>query len=170
LPLAVLRVCRILKQAFDVSVNPNGDEFMAASTIPVRISARPTIRVKATRGVVIGRILSGLAIAFLSFDAIIKIVVIPAVAASSVQLGYPVSTMVPIGITLLSCVLLYAIPATSAFGALLLTGYLGGAVATHVRIGNPLFSHILFPGYVALLVWGGLYLRDARLRQLVTGR
>ena len=68
---------------------------------------------------------------------------------------------------LLSCVVAYAVPRTSALGALLLTGYLGGAVATHVRVANPLFSHVLFPTYVAALLWGGLILRDARLRALL---
>src|SRR3954468_11430363 len=139
---------------------------MATSTIPSHAPALPTIRIGATRGVVVGRILSGLAIAFLAFDAIIKIMMVPAVAEGSVQLGYPVSTMPAIGITLLLCVILYAIPSTSAFGALLLTGYLGGAIATHVRVQNPLFSHVLFPTYVAALIWAGLYLRDARVRAL----
>src|SRR4051812_2087936 len=111
---------------------------MAASTIPTHARALPTIRLKAGRGVIAGRFLSGLAIAFLAFDAIIKIVMIPAVAEGSVKLGYPASTMPAIGIVLLACVILYAIPATNAFGALLLTGYLGGAVATHVRVQDPL--------------------------------
>jgi hypothetical protein len=76
----------------------------------------------------------------------------------------------PIGVILLSCVVAYVIPSTSVLGAVLLTGYLGGAVATHVRVGNPLFSHTLFPIYVALFVWGGLFLRDARLRALFPWR
>jgi hypothetical protein len=139
---------------------------MTASTIPSHTPALATIRIRATPGVIAGRILSGLAIAFLAFDAIMKIMLVPAVAAGSAQLGYPVSTMPAIGITLLLCVILYAIPATSAFGALLLTGYLGGAIATHVRVQNPLFSHVLFPTYVAALIWAGLYLRDARVRAL----
>jgi hypothetical protein len=72
-----------------------------------------------------------------------------------------------LGVTLLACVVAYILPRTSVLGALLLTGYLGGAVATHVRVGNPLFSHVLFPTYVAALLWGGLLLRDARLRALL---
>jgi hypothetical protein len=72
-----------------------------------------------------------------------------------------------LGVILLSCVVAYAIPRTSVLGALLLTGYLGGAVATHVRVANPLFSHVLFPTYIAALLWGGLILRDARLRALL---
>jgi hypothetical protein len=75
-----------------------------------------------------------------------------------------------IGFTLLACVILYVIPRTAFFGALLLTGYLGGAIATHVRVENPLFSHILVPTYVAAILWTGLYLRDARLRAFVSGR
>ena len=136
-----------------------------AIATPVSASARP--RSRTSRGVIAGRVLSGIAIAFLAVDAFFKIFPVQAVIEGSAQLGYPIETMLPIGITLMSCVILYAIPATSVFGALLLTGYLGGAIATHVRVENPLFSHILFPTYVAALVWGGLYLRNATLRALV---
>jgi hypothetical protein len=75
-----------------------------------------------------------------------------------------------IGLTLLACVALYAMPRTSVLGAVLLTGYLGGAIATHVRVHNPLFSHVLFPTYVAAIAWGGLFLRDARLRAFLPFR
>ena len=85
----------------------------------------------------------------------------------TLQLGYPRDSVFSMGIILLACVVAYAVPRTSALGALLLTGYLGGAVATHVRVANPLFSHVLFPTYVAALLWGGLILRDARLRTLL---
>ena len=118
----------------------------------------------------IGRTLSTLAVLFLAFDSIGKLLELAPVVEGSGQLGYPPSTIVPIGLVLFTCVVAYAIPATSPLGALLLTGYLGGAIATHVRVDNPLFSHTLFPVYVALLVWGGLYLRDARLRALLPGR
>jgi hypothetical protein len=91
----------------------------------------------------------------------------PALVEGTKQLGYQPQAMPVIGTILLLCVVLYAIPRTSVIGALLLTGYLGGAVATHVRVGNPLFSHILFPIYVAVMVWGGLYLRNEKLRALV---
>jgi hypothetical protein len=114
------------------------------------------------------RILSGLAAAFLLFDAVMKLVKPPVVVKATVELGYPESTIVGIGVVLLVCMLLYLIPRTSILGAVLLTGYLGGAVASNVRIGNPLFSHVLFPIYVAALVWGGLYLRDTRLRTLIS--
>jgi DoxX-like family len=86
------------------------------------------------------------------------------------QLGYPPDIVFSLGVTLLSCVVAYLIPRTSVLGAVLLTGYLGGAVATHVRVGNPLFTHVLFPTYVAALLWGGLMLRDARLRAFLPWR
>jgi hypothetical protein len=76
----------------------------------------------------------------------------------------------PLGVVLLACVVAYAVPGTSVLGAVLLTGYLGGAIATHVRVENPLFSHTLFPAYVALVVWGGLFLRESRLRELLPWR
>jgi hypothetical protein len=114
-----------------------------------------------------GRILSGLAVLFLLFDAVIKLIKIPAVVEGFAKLGYPANVSVPIGILLLACVLMYVMPQTSVLGAILLTGYLGGAVATHVRVGDPLFSHVLFPTYVGALIWGGLYLREDRLRALL---
>jgi hypothetical protein len=122
------------------------------------------------RGLWTGRVLSGLAVLFLVFDSVGKLLQVPPVVAGSIQLGYPADVVFDLGVTLLSCVLLYVIPRTSVLGALLLTGYLGGAVATHVRVGNPLFSHTLFPTYVAALVWGGLLLRDARLRAFLPWR
>jgi hypothetical protein len=88
------------------------------------------------------------------------------VLEASARIGYPEATVRPIGITLLACVALYLIPRTAVLGAVLLTGFLGGAIATHVRLEDPLFSHTLFPVYVAALVWGGLYLRDDRARRL----
>jgi DoxX-like family len=83
------------------------------------------------------------------------------------QLGYPVSLAPAIGILELACVVIYVIPRTAVLGAILLTGFLGGAVAIHVRVGDPLFTHTLFPIYVGVLVWGGLFLREARLRALI---
>lgn len=117
-----------------------------------------------------GRVLSGLAIAFLCFDAVIKLIRLQPVVEGTAQLGYSTSTILPLGLTLLACVVLYAIPRSSVLGAVLLTGYLGGAIATHVRVGDPLFSHVLFPVYVALLVWGGLFLRQDRVRALAPWR
>ena len=111
-----------------------------------------------------GRVLSGLAVGFLIFDSVGKLLRVQPVVEGTAGLGYPVSVIFPLGVTLLTCVLVYLVPRTAVFGAVLLTGYLGGAVATHVRVGSPLFSHVLFPTYVAALVWGGLLLRDRRLR------
>jgi hypothetical protein len=114
-----------------------------------------------------GRILSGLAVAFLLFDATIHMMNIPAVVAGFTALGFPVSIALPLGIIELVCIILYVIPRTSVLGAIFLTGYLGGAMASQVRIDAPMFSTILFPIYVALFVWGGLYFRDPRVRALI---
>ncbi|WP_291270657.1 DoxX family protein [Geothrix sp.] len=120
-----------------------------------------------TRWLWAGRILSALPILFLAFDGVAKAMRVPPVLDAFAKLGYSENVAGPLGITLLVCVALYAVPRTSMLGAILLTGYLGGAIATHVRVGDPLFSHILFPTYVAALVWGGLYLREARLGALL---
>ena len=114
--------------------------------------------------------MGGVAVLFLLFDATIKLAVIDPVVQSMQQLGWPVTLAPTIGIIELCCLALYLVPRTSVLGALLLTGYLGGAVATHLRIGSPLPSHTLFPIYVALMLWGAIWLRDVRLRALVPFR
>lgn len=114
----------------------------------------------------IGRALSALAVVFLLMDAGMKLAQLPVVIETTEQLGWPGALAQPLGIVLLICTLLYVYPRTAVLGAVLLTAYLGGAVATHVRVASPLFSHVLFGVYVALFVWGGLYLRDAGLRAL----
>jgi hypothetical protein len=114
-----------------------------------------------------GRILSVIVILVMLFDAAIKLLKLPAAMAGCQSLGYPANTVFPIGVVLLVCVVLYAVPRTAFLGALLLTGYLGGAVASNVRVGHPLFSNTLIPAYVGILVWAGLVLRNVRLRQLV---
>jgi len=101
------------------------------------------------------------------FDAIIHILKPKPVVDGFAQLGFPLSAAVPLGIIEIILIVLYVIPRTSILGAILLSGYLGGAIAVQVRVGAPLFSTTLFPIYVALLMWGGLYLRDARLRALI---
>ena len=111
-----------------------------------------------------GRILSGLAVLFLLFDATLKVLQLPVAVQGTRELGYPESVILGLGIVQLVCLVLYLVPRTSVLGAVLWTGYLGGAVATHVRIGHPLLSHVLFPVYVATLLWAGLWLRDERLR------
>lgn len=134
----------------------------ASASLPLAQTSRPRL--------LTGRILSGLSIAFLLFDAAGKLARVAPAVQGTVELGYPADSILTIGLVELACVALYMIPRTAVLGAVLLTGYLGGAIATHVRVGNPLFSHVLFPTYVAALIWGGLYLRDARLRALLPFR
>lgn len=114
-----------------------------------------------------GRIMGGLAILFLVFDTVLKLVRAAPAVEGTAQLGYPAGLVVGIGIIEAICLVAYVIPGTSVLGAILLTGYLGGAVATHVRVGSPLFSHILFPIYVGVLIWGALVARDERVRALI---
>ena len=113
-----------------------------------------------------GRILSALPVLFLLLDGVMKVVKPKFVVEATVQLGYPESVIVALGVVLVACTILYLIPRTAVLGAILLTGYLGGAVATHVRVGGPLFS-ILMPVILGAMLWGGLYLRDERVRSLV---
>ena len=114
-----------------------------------------------------GRIMSALPVLFLLMDGVMKLIKPAPVVEATVHLGYPESVILPLGVVLLFCTVLYLIPQTSVLGTILLTGYLGGAVATHVRVGNPLFTHTLFPIYLGVLIWGGLYLRDGRVRDLI---
>jgi hypothetical protein len=111
--------------------------------------------------------MTGLMIAFLLFDSVSKLVLEHHVVEATIQIGYPLDVIRPFGLICLVCTILYAIPRTSIFGAILLTGYLGGAIASKVRIEDPLFSSVLFGIYFGVLVWGGLYLRDERLRSLI---
>lgn len=119
------------------------------------------------RAVWTSRVLTTLAALFLLFDAVGKLLRPVQVVEGTVQLGWPASVILPLGILQAVFLILYLVPRTSILGAILWTGYLGGAVATHVRIGNPLFTHILFPTYIAALLWGALWLRDRRLRALL---
>jgi len=115
----------------------------------------------------VGRVLSGLVVLFLIPDGIVKFIKPAPVVEAFAHVGLPLSLANVLGTLLLACIALYAIPRTSILGAILLTGYLGGAVATHLRAGDPLFSHILFPTYLGVLLWLGLYLRDDRVRVLI---
>jgi DoxX-like family len=117
--------------------------------------------------IIIGIVLSGLAALFLGFDALMKLVDIGPVREGMAKVGFPADLARILGAILLACVALYINTRTAVVGAVLLTGYLGGAVATHVRVGDPLFSHVLAPVYMGVLIWGGLYLRDDRVRALV---
>jgi hypothetical protein len=114
-----------------------------------------------------GRVLSGLVVLFLLFDSVMKILKLAPAVQGTIQLGYPENVVISLGIVLLVCTVLYAIPRTAILGAVLLTGYLGGAVATQVRVGNPLFGYVLFPVYLGVLIWVGLLLREGRLRVLI---
>ena len=120
----------------------------------------------------IGRGLSGLVIAFLLLDGAIKLVPIAEVTQTMQQLGYSgsVAQARGLGVLTLACALFYAFPRTAMLGAILLTGLLGGAMASHLRVDSPLFSHLLFGLYLGLMAWGGLYLRDPALRALLPWR
>lgn len=130
---------------------------MQASTLPIPVSKTSLWA---------GRIMSVLPILFLLLDGVMKLVKPAPVVDAFIQLGYPDSLAVSIGLLLLVCVVIYVIPRTAVLGAILLTGYLGGAVATHVRVGSEPFS-LIFPIIFGVLLWGGLYLRDDRLRALI---
>ena len=114
--------------------------------------------------------LMGISALFLISDAGMKLMRFPIVLETMAQLGWPESSAVPLGIVLLIATLLYLVPRTSILGAVLLTGYLGGAIATHARIGSPLFTHTLFGVYVGIIMWTGLYLRDPILRSVFPAR
>jgi hypothetical protein len=114
-----------------------------------------------------GRALTTLAVLFLVFDTTIKLAGAKEAVEGTVRLGWQPHHLPIIAAIEVACLVLYLVPRTAPIGAILWTGYLGGAIATHLRVDNPLFSHILFPTYVAALIWGGLYLRDARVRALV---
>ena len=132
-------------------------------TVPVEGAAHRSARTAAT----LGHVCTGLAAIFLAFDTVLKVLRLGPAVEGTIALGYPANSVHWIGIIELVCLVLYLVPRTSVLGGLLLTGYLGGAIASHVRISNPLVTHTLFPVYVALMLWGGLYLREKRLRALV---
>ncbi len=135
-----------------------------AHTVVSQSSTRSSARTPAS--VWVGRVLSSIAVLFLTFDLTVKVLKFQQAIDGTVSLGYPVEVVRPLGILQLVLLVVYLVPRTSLIGAVLWTGYLGGAVATHVRLGNPLFSHVLFPVYVGALLWGGLWLRDQRARSL----
>jgi hypothetical protein len=144
------------------TIQPTGETMDAATG--------KTVRRKATIRTWIGRVMSGLVIAFLLLASAAPKFFMSQLAAESMhELGWDAKHLLLIGILELVGTVLYAIPRTAALGAVLLTGLLGGAVATHLRIDNPLFSHTLFPLYVGFLMWGGLWLRNARVRAFFAG-
>jgi hypothetical protein len=113
-----------------------------------------------------GRVLSGITVLFMLFDAISKLALESHVVDATTKIGYPVAAIRPIGLIALLCTILYTVPRTAVLGAILLTGFYGGAVASKIRIEDPLLGSILFAVYLGLMAWGGLYLRDQRLRNL----
>jgi hypothetical protein len=117
-----------------------------------------------------GRIISGFITAFMIFDGVIHILRPAPVVEGFAKLHFPLRFAVPLAIIELVCLLLYVIPRTSILGAILLTGYYGGAVAIQMPTGNSLFGEILFPVYFGILLWAGIYLRDERLRALIPFR
>ncbi len=114
-----------------------------------------------------GRVISVLIILFLLFDSRAKVMKLAPAMEANARLGYPESTVLPLGVVELICVVFFAFPRTSILGAVLLTGYLGGATATQVRLQDPWF---FFPVVIGVLVWGGLFLRNARLLTLILGQ
>jgi hypothetical protein len=147
----------------------NTQNFKAAENAMPAIAAIAPVSGQAR---LLGRVLSGLVILFMLFDGAIKLVPWPIVTETMDRMGYGSSESLArsLGAITLVCTVLYAIPPTSILGAILLTGYLGGAMASHVRIGSPLFSHILFGFYLGVMMWGGLWLRDRKLRALMPVR
>jgi hypothetical protein len=127
----------------------------------------PTVSTKRLRT---GQVLSTLAVLFLTFDGVIKMLHITPVVETFARMGWPDHLAFGIGALELALLAIYLIPATAPLGALLWTGFLGGAIASHLRLGDPFFSHTIFPVYVAGLLWAGLYLRDERLRSLAPWR
>jgi hypothetical protein len=139
----------------------------AVSTVSTSIStAAPRLR---RRAVWAGRILSGLVGVFLAFDLTMKLLQLPEAVRATAQLGFPDGSLIVLGVIQLVCLVLYFVPRTAVLGAVLWTGYLGGAIATHLRMGGPAFNFV-FPILVAAMLWGGLWLRDGRLHGVFTAR
>jgi hypothetical protein len=134
------------------------------TSIPIQAT---NVRRRSPSATAIGRIVTAVPVLFLAFDCGIKFTHVDAVAQSMNSLGYSPGAAPFIGILEIICLAIYLVPSTAVLGAVLFTGYLGGAIASHVRVGNPLFSHELFPTYIAGLLWLGLYLREPRLRALL---
>lgn len=141
------------------------DALIAASSVSTDNLAAPS-----RKRIVTGRVLSGLALAFLAFDTVVHLLAPAPAIEGSQALGFSPSVIVPLGVIELVFWVLAVVPRTAVLGTLLWTGYLGGAVAAHVRVFNPVFSHILFPIYIAALLWAGLALRDARVQRLFGAR
>jgi hypothetical protein len=145
----------------DVDYVENANQLPILAGMPATALSRPAIW--------LGRALSGLVIVFMLLDGAIKLVPWPIVTETMDKMGYGSSESLArsLGAISLVCTALYAFPPTSFVGAILMTGYLGGAMASHLRIESPLFTHVLFGFYLGVMVWGGLWLRDRRVRELL---
>ena len=139
------------------------------ASAPVRSNSASTVR-PSRRSVIAGRIMTGIITLLLTLDVGAKLVRAQAVVDGSAKLGFTPDQMFVVGVIGAVCLVLYLIPRTAPIGALLWTGYFGGAIVTHLRVGDPLLTHILFPIYVSALIWGGLYLRDPRIRAVLGKR
>ena len=139
------------------------------ASAPVRSNSASTVR-PSRRSVIAGRIMTGIIALLLTLDVSAKLVRAQAVVDGSAKLGFTPDQMFVVGVIGAVCLVLYLIPRTAPIGALLWTGYFGGAIVTHLRVGDPLLTHILFPIYVSALIWGGLYLRDPRIRAVLGKR
>jgi hypothetical protein len=141
----------------------------SATYAPVRSSSVSTSR-PSRRSVIAGRIMTGVIALLLTLDAGVKLVRAKAAVEGSAQLGFTPDQVFVIGVIAAVCLVIYLIPRTAPLGAVLWTGYFGGAIVTHLRVGDPLLTHVLFPIYVSALIWGGLYLRDPRVRAVLGKR
>jgi len=145
-------------------LRPTSYEPARAATTSSRASALPS-----RRSVIAGRVLTAIVAILLAMDAGIKLVLAKPAVEGSAALGFAPQQVFVIGVIAVICLVLYLIPRTAPIGAVLWTGYFGGAIVTHFRLGNPLLTHVLSPIYVSILIWGSLYLRDPRVRAVVRG-
>ena len=144
-------------------LRPTSYDASSSSAVASRLS------LPSRRSVIVGRVLTGIVALLLTLDAGIKLVGAKAAVEGSAQLGFDAQQVFVIGVIAAICLVLYLIPRTAPIGAVLWTGYFGGAILLHFRAHNPLFTHILPPIYVSILIWGSLYLRDPRVRAVVRG-
>jgi hypothetical protein len=138
------------------------------STLSLDNSVTPPARSRSAKWT--AGICAGLVVAFLGFDTILKVFMLGPAVKGTTELGFSHDSIIGIGLVELAMMALYLLPRTAPIGAVLWTGYLGGAVATHVRMGHPLLTHTLMPIWVAVLLWLPLYLKDSRVRALVGRR
>jgi len=130
-------------------------------------TSSPSSLLPSRRSVIAGRVLTGIVAILLAMDAGVKLMLAKPAVEGSAALGFTPQQVFVVGVIAAICLVLYLIPRTAPIGAVLWTGYFGGAIVTHFRLGNPLLTHVLSPIYVSILIWGSLYLRDPRVRAVV---